>query len=62
MIISHPHVIQSPVANKYSKVKFDGVNGRLKAELRQKVLLRVYVHEIHIDMLNKYANGFFHEI
>ena len=46
-IISHPHVIKYSIANDYISVKFDYGNGRVNTELRQKVLLQVYVCELH---------------
>ena len=50
-IIYQPNVLQYPIANDCIKVKFDNVNGGVKTELNQKVLLQVYGREIHIDML-----------
>ena len=50
-ITSHPHVIQSPISNDYITVKFDDVIRVVKTELRKRVLLQVYVHELPIDML-----------
>ena len=57
-IISHPHVIQYPIESNCIEVKFDDGNRGVKTELSQKVILQLYVHELHIDMLNKYATGF----
>ena len=57
-MISHPYVIQSTITNDYIKIKFDAGNGGKKSELRQKVLLKNYVNELHINMLKIYATGF----
>ena len=38
-IISHRHVIQSHIPKDYIKVNFDDVNGGVKTEIRQKVLI-----------------------
>ena len=57
-IISHPHVIQSPIANYYITVKFDDGNGGVNTELFQKVLIHVSVCEQHINMFKKDATGF----
>ena len=49
-LIYLPHVIPSPIASDYIKVKFYDGNGVVKTEIRQKVLLHVSVREIHTDM------------
>ena len=49
MEIYHPNVIQSPIENDDNKVKFNDKNGGVKTELRQKVLLQLYICELHID-------------
>ena len=56
-IIYHAHVIRSLIKNDYIKLNLDVVNQVLKTELCQKVLPLVYVHELCIDILNKYSNG-----
>ena len=56
-IISHPSVIKSPIEIYYIAVKFDdGIRG-VNTELRQKVILQVSFHELHIGM-QKNATGF----
>ena len=57
-MISHPHVIPYPVANYDIKFKFDDGIRVAKTEIRQKVLLQVYISEPHIDMLKKDATRF----
>ena len=51
-------MIQYHIENYYITVKFNDGNGGLKTELRQKVLLQVYVREPHIEILKRYATGF----
>ena len=60
-IICHQRVMQSTIFNYYITVKFDDGNGGLKTELSQKVLLQVYVHELHMDMLER-CDQIFHGI
>ena len=56
--ISHPHVIKSCIENDYIVVKFDdGIRGS-NTELRQKVLLQVSVHEVHMDIKKNTLLGF----
>ena len=43
-IISHTHVIQFSITNDYIKVNFDNGDGGLMTEVRQKIILQVYVH------------------
>ena len=57
-ITSHTHEIKYPIEKYYITVKCDDIIRVLKTELRQKVLLRVSVQELHIDMLKKDATGF----
>ena len=57
-IISHSHVIQSTISNYYIKLKLDYENWGEKTELRQKVHLWLYVHDIHIGMQKKDDTGF----
>ena len=57
-IIYTLHGIELPIAKYYITGNFDDGNGGVNTELSQKVILQLYVHELHIDMLNKYANGF----
>ena len=57
-IISHPHVIKYNIENDYITVKFDEGDEGVKNELRQKVLLQVSFHELHIYMLKKLLLGF----
>ena len=57
-ITSHPHVIQSPIANDYSKVKLAYGNGGANTELSHKLILQVSVCELHIYMLKKYSTRF----
>ena len=52
-IICHTHLIQSPISNDHSIVNFDDLNGGVNTELHQKVLLQVYVLELHINMLKR---------
>ena len=52
-MISHPSVIQYPIEHDYTAVKFFYENLLVKAELHQKVLLRLSVHELHIYMKKK---------
>ena len=58
VIISHPRVIQSHIANYHITVKFDDVIIGLHTVLLQKLLLQVYVRELHIDMIKKMLLGF----
>ena len=44
--------------NDCNKVNFGDKNGVSKTELYQKVLIQVYLYELHIDMLNKDATWF----
>ena len=57
-IISYLHTIQSPIAYFYITFKFDDEIRVVSTKLRQKVLLQVYVPEIHMDMPKKEATGF----
>ena len=57
-IISYLHIIQSPIAYFYITFKFDDEIRVVSTKLRQKVLLQVYVPEIHMDMPKKEATGF----
>ena len=57
-IIYHPRIIQYPIENDYITVKFDGVVRGVKTELRHKVLLRLSIPKLHIDMLKKDDTGF----
>ena len=57
-MIFHPFVIHSPIINDNIRVELNDWNIGENIELHQKVLLKVYVHEIHIFMLKKYATGF----
>ena len=50
--------ILSKIANYYTKVELDHVNGGSKNELSQKVLLQVSVHELHIKIPKKCSTGF----
>ena len=50
-IISHPHIIQSTIENHYITVKFDNLNMVVNIELRHKVLFKVSVRELQIDIL-----------
>ena len=53
--LSHTHVTQYTIEKYYITVKFDyGIRG-VKTELRQKVLIQVYVYELHAYMLKKGA-------
>ena len=52
-------MIQSPIINDYIKVNLDDGNGGEKTELSHKILLQIYVLDLHIDMLNKYDTGFY---
>ena len=56
-IIFHPRVIPSPIENYYITGKFDTINGGVNTELSNKFLLRVSVHEVHIEM-QKNVTGF----
>ena len=60
-IIYHSHLIKYPIVNDYIAVKFDDGNGGVKTELRHKLLLRVSVCELHIDM-QKICYWVFHGI
>ena len=51
-------MIKSPIENYYITAKFYDVNGGVKTELYQKVILQVLVRKLHIDMLKIYAPGF----
>ena len=57
-MISHPHVIQSPIVNYYITVNFDNGIRVVNAELFQKLLLQVSVRGLHIVMLKIYATSF----
>ena len=58
-IISHLHVIQSTITNDKIKVKLDIGNWGTKTGIHQKIILKVPVLELHIQMLNKYYTGFY---
>ena len=57
-MIYHPHVVQSIITNDYITVHFDDGNGRVKTEIRHKVLLQVSLYELHIYMQKKDATIF----
>ena len=46
-------MIQSPIENDYITVRFDDVNGGVNTELRHKVLIQLYVRELHIEMIKR---------
>ena len=48
-MISNSRMIQSTIKNNFITVKFDGENGGVNTELRQKVLLQVSVRELYIE-------------
>ena len=50
-IIYRPNVIQSPNENDFIKVVFYHINGGVKTELLQKLLLQVSVCKLHMYML-----------
>ena len=52
-------MIKPPIKNDYIKVNLDDGNGGEKTELSHKILLQIYVLDLHIDMLNKYDTGFY---
>ena len=58
LILSHPHLIQYPIANDFIQVDMDDGNGLTNMEVRQKVLFKVPVRELHMEMKNKYSYGF----
>ena len=51
-------MVQSPIENDYITFSFDDVNGEVNTELRQKVLLQVFVRELLIDMQKNIILGF----
>ena len=51
-------MIRYPISNYYITVKSYGGNGEVENGLRQKVILQVSVHELHIDKQKKDATGF----
>ena len=53
-------MIQYNIANDYITVKFEYGNIGVNTELRQKLLLQVYVCELHIET-QKNATGFYME-
>ena len=52
-------MINYTIENDYIKLKLDDINGEAKTKLRQKVLIQVYVCELHINMLEKYGTEFY---
>ena len=57
-IISTPRVILYTILNDYISVKSDNGNGWVNTVQGQKVLLRVSVCELHLDMLKNMIQGF----
>ena len=57
-ILTHIHVIQSPIANYSIKVKLDDWNGGAMDELSNKLIPQVFVHKLHIDMIKNILLGF----
>ena len=53
-MLSHPHVIKSLIANYCIKLRLYDVDGGSNTELSHKVITRVSVYGIHIDMLKKF--------
>ena len=51
-------MIQYHIVNNFIKVELNEVNEGANTEPSQKVILRLSVYEIHIDMLKKDANLF----
>ena len=51
-------MIKYPISRYYITVKLYDINGGVKTELCQKMLLQVSICELNIDMLKKYATGF----
>ena len=51
-------MIQYPIENDFSTVKFDNGNGRVNTELRQKVLIQVSFRKLHIHKIKKMLLGF----
>ena len=47
-----------PIANDLIQVNLVDVKRGTNTEVLQKVLLQVYAHELHTEMLNKYSTGF----
>ena len=54
LIIHHPQVVQSPIVNDYLKVKIDG---HTEPQLVPKLLLQVYVIELHKNIVCDADNG-----
>ena len=52
-------MIQSPIVNDYIKSKLYGENRGTNTELHKKMLLQVYICELHIDIIKKDATGFY---
>ena len=49
----HPQVVQSPIVNDFLKVKIDGHN---EPQLVPKLLLQVYVRELHSNLVSDTDN------
>ena len=50
--------MKSTISKYYITAKLDGITEGGKTEIRHRVLIQVYVCELHIYMLNKYDTGF----
>ena len=50
----HPQVVQSPIANDFLKVKIDGYT---ETQLVPKLLLNVYVRELHNNLVSATKDG-----
>ena len=57
-ILSHPHIIQSPIADFFVQVNLDDRNGVNKKESHQKCILQVLVCELYTYILKKDDTGF----
>ena len=56
-VLSHPHMIKSPIANDFITVKcYDRIRG-VKTKLHQKVIILVSMRDLHIYMTKK-GSGF----
>ena len=58
-IIYHPRLIKYPIGNYYITVKFDDEIRGVNTEVRQKVIFKVSVYELRIDILKIYATRFY---
>ena len=53
-----PTYYSLPINIYFMQVNIYDVNGGIKTEVHKKVILQVYIYELHIDILKKCSTGF----